>query len=323
MEYLTITELTRMFNVSSRMIRYYEKMGLMESSRKENYAYRIYDEAAVKRLQQIIILRKLRIPLKEIGVILNDSEQREALRIMEENICKLDEEIDALNTIREILNVFVIRLNESVCERIRLDFLDDTELTAMIKILKGAKTNMKEEHSAGQLNNASEIIYRLTDRDVRILYLPPMTVFSIHCVSDSPENDCHTHLKKFITESKLWEIKPDFRIFGFNNDTPDCHGYEIWVTVPENMEEKEPFIKKQIPQGLYGAYMIPFGAFEEWQWLYEWAAASSEYDLDWRAPENMMGGMLEEHIRNSLNNFDGENNGMNQLDLLIPIRRKG
>ena len=101
MEYLTITELTRMFNVSSRMIRYYEKMGLMESSRKENYAYRIYDEAAVKRLQQIIILRKLRIPLKEIGVILNDMEQREALRIMEENICKLDEEIDALNTDRK------------------------------------------------------------------------------------------------------------------------------------------------------------------------------------------------------------------------------
>lgn len=325
MEYMTITELTKAFNVSSRMIRYYEKMGLMESSRRENYAYRVYDETAVKRLQQIIILRKLRISLKEIAVILGDNEQKEALQIMQENVCKLDDEIDALNTIKDILNVFIVRLNESVCKKIRLDFLDDTELLAMTKILKGAKTNMKEEHSIEQLNNANETIHKLQDKDVRILYIPPMTAASIHCVSEAPENDCHIQLKKFVMENRLWKTKPDFRIFGFNNDDPDCHGYEMWVTVPENLEVSEPFLKKQISGGLYGAHMIPFGAFEEWQWLYEWAATSKEYDIDWRAPENMMGGMLEEHIRNHINNFDDEakeNNGMTQLDLLIPIRRK-
>ena len=152
-----------------------------------------------------------------------------------------------------------------------------------------------------------------------------MTVFSIHCVSDAPESDCHVHLKKFVIENDLPEVKPDFRIFGFNHDTPDCHGYEMWITVPDDMEAPEPFVKKQFPGGLYGAHMIPFGAFEEWQWLYEWASTGKEYEPDWRAPENMMGGMLEEHIRNHKNNFSSDteqNNGMTQLDLLIPIRRK-
>ena len=45
-----------------------------------------------------------------------------------------------------------------------------------------------------------------------------MTVVSIHCVSETPENDCHAHIQKFIKEKKLQEIKPDFRIIGFNNE---------------------------------------------------------------------------------------------------------
>ena len=77
-------------------LHYYEKVGLISSRRKEDYAYRVYDETAVRRLQQTIILRKLRIPIKLIGVILNDYEQIKALQIMREKIIALDDEINAL-----------------------------------------------------------------------------------------------------------------------------------------------------------------------------------------------------------------------------------
>ena len=52
MELQTISQVSKTYGVSVRMLRYYEEEGLIESKRKEGYAYRAYDEAAIKRLQQ-------------------------------------------------------------------------------------------------------------------------------------------------------------------------------------------------------------------------------------------------------------------------------
>ncbi len=83
MEYMTIGEVSSCFKVSARMIRYYEKEGLIKSTRKEGYAYRIYDAGAVKRIQQIVILRKLQIPLKQIHCMIEGSRE-EAICLLEE-----------------------------------------------------------------------------------------------------------------------------------------------------------------------------------------------------------------------------------------------
>lgn len=74
MELITISEVSKNFRVSTRTLRYYEQIGLLKSTKKEGYAYRVYDEEAILRIQQIIILRKLHISLKQIGNILEDEE---------------------------------------------------------------------------------------------------------------------------------------------------------------------------------------------------------------------------------------------------------
>ena len=61
MEPMTISQVSKILGISTRMLRYYEKAGLIESRRKEGYAYRIYDENTVCRLRRILLLRKLRI----------------------------------------------------------------------------------------------------------------------------------------------------------------------------------------------------------------------------------------------------------------------
>ncbi len=66
MKLMTISEVTKTFNVTTRMLRYYDEIGLLPSTRKQDYAYRVYDESALRRLQQIIALRELRIPLKKL-----------------------------------------------------------------------------------------------------------------------------------------------------------------------------------------------------------------------------------------------------------------
>ena len=57
---LTVSTVSKNLGISSRMLRYYEQIGLIESRRMNDYAYRVYDENAIRKLRQIIILRKLR-----------------------------------------------------------------------------------------------------------------------------------------------------------------------------------------------------------------------------------------------------------------------
>ena len=65
----TIGTVSKNLGISSRMLRYYEQIGLIESKRVENYAYRVYDEEAIRRLRQIILLRKLRVSETDPGAI--------------------------------------------------------------------------------------------------------------------------------------------------------------------------------------------------------------------------------------------------------------
>ena len=179
------------------------------------------------------------------------------------------------------------------------------------------------------LNNANEKLNKLTDKDVRIVYLPPATVAASHYIGEAPEHRAAAVIDKFVLESNLPAIKPDMREYGFNHPNPGCiegsdlRGYEFWVTIPDDMDVPGPLAKKQFPGRLYAAHMIPMGAFEEWDWLCEWAINNEKYEPVWTTPE-VMGGCLEEHLnyRNNVSRFvDGRYDNI-QLDLLIPIREK-
>lgn len=56
MKLMRISKVTKTFNVTTRMLRYYDEIGLLPSTQKQDYAYRVYDESALRRLQQIIAL---------------------------------------------------------------------------------------------------------------------------------------------------------------------------------------------------------------------------------------------------------------------------
>ncbi len=322
MESMTVSEVSKTFHVSTRMLRYYEKIGLISSSRKADYAYRIYDETAVRRLQQIVILRKLRIPLKQISVILDDYGQLQALQILQENIVEIDEEVNALGTIRNILNTFINRLDTCIQNKVHLDLLQDNELIEIANALILPKLNLKEEHSMAELNNASAKIE--SKMDIRIVYLPPVTVVSSHYIGENPEDVSGDKLADFIKATDLPSVKPDFRVYGFNNPSPqegqEHYGYEFWASISENITVPAPLEKKEFSGGLYAAHCIKMGDFHEWRMFYEQIKNSREYEIEWREPYGM-GGSLEEHI-NAFSVYTGAASEFIQLDLLIPIKKK-
>jgi DNA-binding transcriptional MerR regulator len=325
MNLITISEVSKNFNISTRTLRYYEQIGLLESQKKEDYAYRVYDEATLTRLQQIVLLRKLHITLKQIKSIFEDNSKSHAVDIFTENLSELDREITSLTTIRNILYILIERLKNSVKVDMNFDLLQDEDILKIVEPLVLSTIKIKGEKSMEQLNKANESLNKLQDKEVRIIYIPPSTVASIHCTGGQPEIESGNLLNKFIKETRLYELKPDLRHFGFNNpngNMPDGsdHGYERWVTVPEAFEVKPPFIKKHFSGGLYCAYMIPMGAFDEWAKLFSWAENSEKYELDFK--ENGGSECMEEHL-NYINKYKlSPEDGSIQLDLLLPIREK-
>jgi MerR family transcriptional regulator, thiopeptide resistance regulator len=73
----SIQEVARLTGTTSRTLRHYDAVGLLPPSRVSAGGTRWYDEAALVRLQRVLLLRDLGLGLTEIGRVL-DSEQDEA-----------------------------------------------------------------------------------------------------------------------------------------------------------------------------------------------------------------------------------------------------
>ena len=335
---LTITQITKSLGVSTRMLRYYEHIGLLESRRVEGYAYRVYDDQAAARLKQIIILRKLRVPLKQIALLLSDDGAVNAIELFMQNIHELDDEITSLSTIRDILQALVDRLRESASVRIGDHLLSDKRIMSLVAPLSLNQFAIKE---------ADETLSKLRDKDVRIIYLPPMTVAA--CQSDQEEGNegyCGQEIAKFLFENDMFSLKPDMRSFGFNvfieNNIPETGKaspcWEQWVSIPEDIEVPEPLFKRRFLGGLYAAHMIKMGGWDDWNKLGEWAKTSELYEFDWNPrcePDQAYRGkryepdkgFMDPSLEEYLNYYSNTQNpayssAHMQLDLLLPIKEK-
>jgi len=329
MELQSISQVSRQFGISTRTLRYYEQIGLIIPARQEDSNYRKYENETLLRLSQIIVLRKLRIPLRQIAEILQSSDTAVVIEAFERNLIEMEEEIVALSTIRDVIRTFIEQLN---LNNAKLTLLDDENLLDVIDSLTVSKINFKEEKTMDDLNQASEKANRITDKDVRILYLPPATVAAAHYIGENPEDGAGSMMDKFIKESNLKTLYPAARQYGFNHPNPGIredglYGYEFWVTIPDSLDVPAPLTKKHFKGGLYAAHMI----FPEdlagtgWHRLITWAFESKQWEAytdehgNLAGSQDNMNDLLEEH----LNYFSwGVNKDFHQFDLLLPIKKR-
>lgn len=323
----TITEVSRALEVSARMLRYYEKQGLIQSSRRENYAYRVYDEANISRLRLILVLRRLRVPLKDVSAILSEGDAAQAIAVLQSRMAEVEAEIRSLETIREVLGAFVERIGAAADVAQRVAMLGDEALLGAVRALGLNQNTLKERIMMNQLHQAQQEQWK--SLNVRYVLLPAMTVAAFHYLGPDPEDHVSELTQAFVRESGLYLRKPDARMFGFNhpNPAPDkpVYGYEMWVTIPQDMEVPSPGVKKTFPGGLYAAHTIDFPNFHEWQWLDDWVQHNDKYRYAYDAYDGeIMGGLMEEH----LNWVHGCHHGWPEdgiavrVDLLMPIRKK-
>ena len=107
---MKINEVSKLTGVTVRTLHYYDEIGLLKPSEVTSAGYRLYDNEALKTLQQILFFRELEFSLDEIKEIMSDIHY---------------DRTDALEKQRELL----------MQKRIRLDGL----INLVDKTLKGEK----------------------------------------------------------------------------------------------------------------------------------------------------------------------------------------
>jgi DNA-binding transcriptional MerR regulator len=97
MEY-TVQKLAQLAGVSARTLRYYDEIGILKPARVNSSGYRIYGQAEVNHLQQILFYRELGVELERIKEIMCSPkfDELQALKNHREKLLEKREQLEQL-----------------------------------------------------------------------------------------------------------------------------------------------------------------------------------------------------------------------------------
>jgi len=255
-ELIKVREISLNYGISARALKYYEDVGLLTSTRNDDYAYRMYDEEAVKRLEQILVLRKLNISVKDIKRIFDTSGSEVVLDVLGKKVSDIDSEVALLHELKEIITDFINHIRQS-------DFSKDTDVKLLYekaKEIEGQLINVDYNGNPGnsgttKLNRLMEVTESLRKPpEVRIVKIKPFKAITTGLADFDtifgklmgPLQDAKKHL--FIQP-----IIGNLEFFWV-----DCpHDFEFCPTCGENCQMKGQFIWA-VEDGVTDAQAAPY-----------------------------------------------------------------
>ena len=158
---MTVNEVSKLTGVSIRTLQYYDKIGLLKPAEYTESGYRLYDDAALEKLQQILLFRELEFPLKDIKEIVNRSDF-DKTKALEQQIVLLElkkEHIENLLTMCKYLKKRGVRyLNFTAFDSSKLDEYakrakEQWGETPEYKEFAEKSKNWTKEYEAGLMND--------------------------------------------------------------------------------------------------------------------------------------------------------------------------
>ncbi len=309
-ELIKIKDVSSKYDISARTLRYYEDMELINSTRSDDYAYRMYDSEAVKRLEQILILRKLNISIKDIKRIFDTSGSEVVVEVLGKKVSDIDEEVSLLHELRDIVLEFIRQIEQA-------DFGNDSD----VKLLYGKAKEIEKRFTGSDYNgNPSDVnrLIEVTEKlekqpDVRIVELPRCRMIT----SGSGEKNT---LRRF---DKLWSKLDQKRKDRFfprdfmwhdeaNNQSIWWYAVEDWVTEADT----DGFEFFGFEGGIYAAAICRQDDFSDGMRVYNgikaWASKHEYFELDERPGRY--------HLWHVVGTSDTDKRlGYRQLEIFVPL----
>lgn len=310
MELTRINEVVDSYGVSSRTLRYYEEMGLLWSSHPDNKSQRYYDINALERLKQIIVLRKLQIPIKDIVTIFKSENTSVLIQAFVDKLESLDTEISALSELRRLVDDFLHKMLMSGIKKLSAITLlyEETE-----KRLASAEKS--EPVTFEMLSEISREALKL--HDVRVVRLPPMRVLTSRLKTGQAENLDGDKMQNMFAEYGFIPC-PGLRNCFYRKE----NGVE-WIMlmkIPKDFENTTAYADETLPGGLFAIASSFVEVLDDtFILLRDWININEDYELDigndGKLKRNeMIEEILPWDIADKLKRY--------QQDVFIPIRIK-
>lgn len=98
----TVKDISKITGISIRTLRYYDEIGLLKPTRLTESGYRLYDNKALEKLQEIMFFKELEIPLMTIKTIMdNPNYDKEQALLTQKSL--LEQKRNRLNGIIELI----------------------------------------------------------------------------------------------------------------------------------------------------------------------------------------------------------------------------
>jgi len=157
---MTVNEVSKLTGVSIRTLQYYDKIGLLHPAKYTEAGYRLYDDAALETLQQILLFRELEFPLKDIKEIISrpDFDRSKALEQQIKLLTLKKEHIENLIDLAKGIKLLGVRkLKFEAFDTSKID-----EYAAQAKASWGKTPAYKEfeEKSRGRTKEEDKKIYQ-------------------------------------------------------------------------------------------------------------------------------------------------------------------
>ncbi|HWR18999.1 MAG TPA: MerR family transcriptional regulator [Clostridia bacterium] len=176
-ELIKIRDLSSRYDITARTLRYYEDMGLITSARSDDYAYRMYDVTAVRRLEQILILRKLNISIKDIQRVFSTSDSNVVLEVLGKKVQSIDDEVALLHELKEIVLDFIREIE-------RVSFADNLGIKQLYDKAKEIETQLISVDYIGKPSNVNRLL-EITEKldkkipDVMVIKIPEFKAVTV------------------------------------------------------------------------------------------------------------------------------------------------
>ena len=318
---LRIGEIADQYGISRRTLRYWEANGILESVRGEN-GYRYYDAANMLRVRQIAGLRGLKLSISDIERVFLSRDVSAVKSALGQHLINLRQDARRHQAVIDAMERLLAGIkNATTLEQALVGFAGTNAAIKACAVIEtnAVIDNQPEQKPYIQLSERKVIMNEERLTDVRIVCIPALTVAAYRAVSETPEEDCGRVFNPYVLENNLHK-RAGYRHFGFNNPSPSAgnpvYGYEMWVTIPDELEVPEPFVRETFPGGLYASISTRMNEIgERWRLLHNWCKSSETYDADFSfqwLEECVMS--FEDFISDKVKDSD------KQLDLLHPIK---
>lgn len=164
----TVKEVSALSGISIRALRYYDEIGLLKPTQVTAAGYRLYDNKALEKLQEIMFFRELEIPLTEIkDIVWNPEFDKEKVlaaqkALLEKKRNRLDGMIELISDVMKGVNTMNFEaFNDADSKKIvghMLAAMPEEERAAFIKqygslgsFASHVSENLQDEKTSAQL----------------------------------------------------------------------------------------------------------------------------------------------------------------------------